>query len=77
MIEDVQQNMRAKRLMKCGPLLLPLNRGSVLTRRLLAELISARKYCNQPRTALKPSPRFKHQLEANNELALISPERAS
>ena len=43
MIEDVQQNMRGKTFDEMRPLLLPFDRGSVLTRRLLAELISGKK----------------------------------
>jgi phenylpropionate dioxygenase-like ring-hydroxylating dioxygenase large terminal subunit len=43
MIEDVQQNMRDKTFDEMRPLLLPFDRGSVLTRRLLAELISGKK----------------------------------
>ena len=43
MIEDVQRNMGGKSFEEMRPLLLPFDKGAVLARRLLADLIAGKK----------------------------------
>jgi phenylpropionate dioxygenase-like ring-hydroxylating dioxygenase large terminal subunit len=43
MIEDVQRNMDGRSFEEMRPLLLPFDKGAVLTRRLLAELVAGKK----------------------------------